>query len=51
MSFMSHPNSSHDALSTSRDMATISKIDLTIAEGPANDQGSKAKPASRVRAT
>jgi hypothetical protein len=36
--------------STSRDMAAVFKMGPRIVEGPTNAQGSKAKPASWVRA-
>jgi hypothetical protein len=39
-----------DAPSTSRGMATVSKTDPTIVEGPTNTQGSKVKPVRWVRA-
>jgi hypothetical protein len=48
--FMRHPNSSRDTTSTSWDMATVSKMGPMIAKGPTKAQGSKVKPASRVRA-
>jgi hypothetical protein len=44
------PNSSNDVPSTLWDMETVSKMGPTIAKGPANTQGSKAKLASQVRA-
>jgi hypothetical protein len=44
------PNSSHDPFATSRDTVTVSKTGPMIVEGSAKAQGSKTKPASRVRA-
>jgi hypothetical protein len=43
--FTHHPNSSHDAPSTSQDtVATVSKTDPMIVVGLLISQGSKAKP-------